>query len=139
MPSSPPEIVREFIGLVGGADIERMASFWSDESAVLEVPYAPPPWPTRIEGKKAVVDYMNGVHTVITGWSMGVDEIYDVGDGTVIVEMHGAGTVVATNKPYGQNYIAVMRVVDGKLQLWREYSNPLPVFEAFGDSQTVDA
>ena len=38
------------------------------------------------------------------------------------------------------NYIAVMKVNDkNKLELWREYSNPLPVFEAFGDSETIDA
>jgi ketosteroid isomerase-like protein len=53
--------------------------------------------------------------------------------------MHGSGEVVATGKPYTQNYIAVLKIEDGKVVLWREYSNPLSVFEAFGDSETVSA
>jgi ketosteroid isomerase-like protein len=135
MASSPAEIVREFISKVGTPDADP---FWS-ESAVLEVPFAPDPWPTRISGNAAVLEYMGNVHTVLNGWRMGIDELYDTGGETVIVEMHGAGTVVATGKPYKQNYIAVLKVIDGKVDLWREYSNPLPVFEAFGDSETVSA
>jgi ketosteroid isomerase-like protein len=87
----------------------------------------------------AVLEYMGGVHTVLTGWSMGIDTLYDAGEGTIIVEMHGAGTVVATGKPYKQDYIAVLKVANEKVDLWREYSNPLPVFEAFGNSETVSA
>ena len=139
MSMSPAEVVRQFISIAGGTDRDRIASLWSDENAVLEIPYAPPPWPVRIEGKQKVMDYMNGTLTVITGWSMGIDTLYDVGNGTVIVEMHGAGTVVATGKHYAQNYIAVLKVNDGKIELWREYANPLPVFEAFGDSATISA
>jgi hypothetical protein len=140
MSSAAADLVTTFIGLVGGPTPDDMAACWDDTNAVLEVPYAPPPWPTKIEGKEKVVEYMGGVHTVISGWSMGIDTLYDVGDGIVIVEMHGSGTVVATGKHYGQNYIAVMKVNDkNKLELWREYSNPLPVFEAFGDSETIDA
>lgn len=141
MSKAAADLVTRFIGLVGGPDPDAMAACWSDTNAVLEVPYAPPPWPTKIEGKENVVNYMNGVHTVLTGWKMGIDTLYDAGDGNIIVEMHGSGTVVATGKHYAQNYIAVMKVneADSRLELWREYSNPLPVFEAFGDSETVSA
>jgi ketosteroid isomerase-like protein len=135
MTSTPAEIVRDFIGKVGTPAAD---AFWS-ESAVLEVPFAPDPWPTRISGHAAVLEYMGGVHTVLSGWKMGIDELYDAGDGTIIVEMHGAGTVVATGKAYQQDYIAVLKVNGDKVDLWREYSNPLPVFAAFGDSQTVSA
>ena len=135
MAQAPADVVTEFIGKVGTPAAD---AYWS-ETAVLEVPFAPEPWPTRIVGNAAVLDYMHGVHTVLTGWHMGIDTLYDVGDGTVILEMHGEGTVVATGKPYKQNYIAVLKVADEKVDLWREYSNPLPVFEAFGDSETVSA
>ncbi len=136
MSLSPAEVVTDFIAKVGtpAADL-----YWSQD-AVLEVPFAPPPWPTLIFGHAEVLAYMRGVHTVLSGWQMGVDELYDVGNGTVIVEMHGSGTVVATGKAYGQSYIAVLKVNrDGQIDLWREYSNPLPVLEAFGDSETVSA
>jgi ketosteroid isomerase-like protein len=135
MTSSPAEIVTEFISKVGTPDAD---AYWG-EAAVLEVPFAPDPWPTKISGRAAVLEYMGGVHTVLSGWSMGIDTLYDAGEGTIIVEMHGAGTVVATGKPYKQDYIAVLKVANEKVDLWREYSNPLPVFEAFGNSETVSA
>src|SRR5258706_7596429 len=102
MASAAAEVVTRFISLVGGSNPEDMAACWDENNAVLEVPYAPPPWPTKIEGKDNVVGYMGGVHTVISGWSMGIDTLYDAGDGNIIVEMHGSGTVVATGKHYAQ-------------------------------------
>jgi ketosteroid isomerase-like protein len=135
MSASPADLVRSFISKVGTSAADE---YWGD-SAALEIPYAPPPWPTKVSGRESVLEYMGGVHNVIRGWHMGIDTLYDVGDGTVIVEMHGSGEVVATGKPYTQNYIAVLKIEDGKVVLWREYSNPLSVFEAFGDSETVSA
>lgn len=133
MSSTPADVVRSFIPKVGTPAADE---YWGADPT-LEIPYAPPPWPTKISGREAVLEYMGGVHTVLSGWHMGIDELYDPGNGAVIVEMHGEGVVVATGKPYVQNYIAVLKVVDGKVALWREYSNPLPVFEAFGNSETV--
>jgi uncharacterized protein len=133
--STAADVVRSFIPKVGTPEAD---AFWG-ESPTLEIPYAPPPWPTKISGREPVLEYMGGVHTVLRGWHMGIDTLYDVGDGTVIAEMHGEGEVVATGKPYAQHYIAVLKVEDGKIALWREYSNPLPVFEAFGNSETVGA
>ena len=136
MPSSPSEVIRTFIPLVGVANAEGIAA-WSDD-AVLEIPYAPDPWPKRIEGKPTVVEYMSNVHTVITGWHMAIDQLYEATDGEhVFVEMHGEGTIVATGKRYANAYAAIMRVVDGKLQHWREYGNPLPVLEAFDEGSIV--
>jgi ketosteroid isomerase-like protein len=40
--------------------------------------------------------------------------------------------VVATGAVYANRYISVLRIVDRKVTRWRDYLDPLAVFEAVG-------
>lgn len=69
---------------------------------------------------------------------MAIDNLYEGADGShIFVEMHGEGTILATGKRYANNYAAIMKVTDGKLEHWREYGNPLPVLEAFDEGSII--
>jgi ketosteroid isomerase-like protein len=39
---------------------------------------------------------------------------------------------VATGRPYGNHYISVVTIKDRKIIHWRDYLDPLRVFEALG-------
>jgi len=53
-------------------------------------------------------------------------------DSTVTLEYASVGRAVATGRPYGNHYISVVTIKDRKLIHWRDYLDPLRVFEALG-------
>jgi ketosteroid isomerase-like protein len=52
--------------------------------------------------------------------------------GVVVLEYASQGRVVATGAPYSNRYISVLSIVDRKVAHWRDYLDPLAVFDAFG-------
>ncbi len=51
---------------------------------------------------------------------------------TVTLEYASEGRAVATGRPYGNHYISVVTIKDRKIIHWRDYLDPLRVFEARG-------
>ena len=94
------DVVRSFIPKVGTAAADE---YWGD-SAVLEIPYAPPPWPTKISGRESVLEYMGGVHHVLRGWHMGIDTLYDV---LVVGTVAYAASYAARGWLAGHEYFAL--------------------------------
>jgi ketosteroid isomerase-like protein len=43
-----------------------------------------------------------------------------------------AAVVVATGVPYGNRYISVLTIVVRKITHWRDYLDPVAVFDALG-------
>ena len=54
------------------------------------------------------------------------------GPGTVVLEYASAGKVVATGAPYGNRYISVITLRDREVVHWRDYLDPVAVFDALG-------
>lgn len=52
----------------------------------------------------------------------------------IIVEYTSRGTARPTGRDYDNRYVGIMRVRDGKVQLWREYHNPEQMTAAFGSA-----
>ncbi|MGL5059994.1 MAG: nuclear transport factor 2 family protein [Microcoleus sp.] len=45
--------------------------------------------------------------------------------------------IVATNRHYQQDYVMRLETKDGKIVRYREYWNPIPALEAWGNPQNL--
>lgn len=54
-----------------------------------------------------------------------IDDVFDTGGDTVIVEGRSHGTYKSGRPPYENHYLFVLSFADGKLTRWREFYNPL--------------
>jgi|ERR1043165_5838420 ketosteroid isomerase-like protein len=128
------EIVSRFLEAEARQDVQGMADVLA-EGIVFEMPFALPGLPDRVEGKGAVVDFLEQFlgkeHGMFTGWDLHNIRLYGGGDpDLVFAELDGQGVVVQSGYQYRQKYIIVFRVSGGRIAQWREYLNPIPLQEA---------
>ena len=57
---------------------------------------------------------------------------HDIKTGVVVLEYASEGRVVSTGAPYTNRYISVLTITDRKVTHWRDYLDPVAVFDAFG-------
>jgi uncharacterized protein len=57
---------------------------------------------------------------------------HDRETGTVVLEYASDGKVVATGAPYANRYISVLTIENRKVTRWRDYLDPIAVFDALG-------
>lgn len=128
--TEPAELYRHGLRLLLAKDIAGWVGLWA-EDGVMEFPFAPEGWPVRLEGRRAVADYMRHYPEHI--------DLHDFPDvtihrttapGTIVVEMRGVGRLVKTDRPFDMTYIAVVTVEDGLITSYRDYWNPLAVTRA---------
>jgi ketosteroid isomerase-like protein len=131
------ELVGRAFELLLAQDMAAFAGLWA-EDGVLEFPFAGPGYPTLVEGRAAVTEYLRGYPDILK-----IEEIPDpvvhqsVDPEVVIVEFEASGTVVATGAPYRMRYIAVITVRDGEIHRYRDYWSPLAAAEAMGSQEVL--
>ncbi|MBA4025508.1 MAG: phenazine biosynthesis protein PhzA/PhzB [Gordonia sp.] len=114
---------------------------WVDafaEDAVFELPFAPPNYPQRIEGKTAIYDYVKDYakHIDLQGFP-DVVEHQTLDPDVIVMEVQAEGRVIATNKPYRVRYVWVSTIKDGKIAKQRDYWNPLAVLDSLGGEEAM--
>jgi ketosteroid isomerase-like protein len=57
---------------------------------------------------------------------------HDPNTGVVVPEYASEGRVLATGAPYANRYISVLTIADRKVTRWRDYVDPVAVFNAVG-------
>jgi ketosteroid isomerase-like protein len=57
---------------------------------------------------------------------------HDAEKGVVVLEYASEGRVVSTGAPYANRYISVLTITDRKVTRWRDYLDPVAVFDALG-------
>lgn len=104
---------------------------------VLEFPFAPQGRVPRIEGKAALLPYIQGVMNNLEILSISRQEIYLTQDlDLIIAEVTGEGRIISTGRSFKAGYVWIMRTKNGKLIHMRDYWNPLAALEARGGPDT---
>ncbi|NMP23747.1 nuclear transport factor 2 family protein [Sulfobacillus harzensis] len=102
---------------------------WIDllaDDAVLEIPFAPPGRPQRIDGKRHIIQYLHTYADRITITQFTDVQIHRLIDpNSVVAEMTAHGMVRATGETYDMRYVVVVRTTEGRIRLYRDYWNPL--------------
>ncbi|MEU8818676.1 nuclear transport factor 2 family protein [Actinoplanes sp. NPDC048796] len=105
------------------------------DDVVVETPFAAPGRPTRIEGKRRVLDFteQGQAHFPVRFDDCRHITVHQTADpDVIIVEYELAGTHTTTGASAAAPFIAVLRTRDGQLAHWREYQHTLAIAQAIG-------
>ncbi|WP_420606510.1 nuclear transport factor 2 family protein [Novosphingopyxis sp.] len=116
------------LNLAGNSFLDLFA-----ENAVLECPFAPPGAMRRLQGKDAISAYYERLTAVQKSDGMVQTGHYPAEDKHMaLLEYEGLVRDARDGDVYRQKYLAIAKAESGRLTLFREYWNPLPVLAAFG-------
>ena len=128
------------LGHLGRRDYDNCAKYLADD-VYADWPYRPmPSLPDQVTGKDKLIAYFRGDvegasndgMDEFTPYSYVIDSIHELLDANAIIaEYHSTATHLPTNKPYQNKYISVLRFEDGEVTYWREYVNPVAIYEIY--------
>jgi ketosteroid isomerase-like protein len=119
-------------GLAGLVDGDHFFDLLADEF-VIDYVITIPGYPRRVVGREAVAELYRGY-----GDSIVLDRCFDLlvhhdqRTGVVVLEYASQGRVVGTGAPYTNRYISVLTLSGRKVTHWRDYLDPVAVFDAIG-------
>lgn len=126
------QTVRDFLHLLAEKNLDAWADLWT-EDAVQEMPFSPAGFPTKVEGRNALLKHYSGLPKAYGAMSFPDLVIYPMLDPSwVLAEFRGEIDVIATGRPYNNHYCGLFHLDNGKISLYREYYNPTVLTEAFG-------
>ena len=119
-------------GLAGLVDGEHFFDLLA-EDVVVEYVVSAPGYPRRVQGRRAVADLYRGYGDVIVLHS--ADELavhHDPATSVVVLEYAVHGRAVHTGHAYDNHFVSVITVRDRQVTHWRDYLDPVAVFQALG-------
>lgn len=129
-------IIRE--GLQGVADGDDYFDMLADD-VVFEYVISVPGYPHRVEGRQTIIDLYSGYDSYMTVRSADNLRVYRDPDASVAVleyEVHGESA--QTGRPYDNRFVSIVTIKDGKVAWWRDYLDPVAVFDASGWPASLD-
>jgi ketosteroid isomerase-like protein len=119
-------------GVAGLVDGEGYFEMLADD-VVFDYIITVPGYPRHVEGREAVAElYRPYGETFVLDRCHDLAVHHDIATGVVVLEYASQGRVVATGAPYANRYISVITIVDRKVRHWRDYLDPVAVFDAVG-------
>ncbi|HUQ57317.1 nuclear transport factor 2 family protein [Lentzea sp.] len=123
------DLIPRALQLLLDKDMIGFAGLWA-EDGVAEFPFAPSGWPSRVEGRAAVEDYVRDYPKMYDIKALPKQVVHQTTNPDVaILEFDAEGVVVATGEPYRYSYIVVIETRDGEIVSYRDYWNPLNLHE----------
>ena len=123
-------IIKEGLtGLVDGEDYFDLLA----EDVVFEYVISVPGYPRRVEGRPNIISLYSGYGDFMRLHSADNLRVYQDREAPVVVleyEVHG--TSVPTGRPYDNRFVSIITITDRKVTHWRDYLDPIAVFEASG-------
>ena len=126
-------------GLSGLADGEHFFDLLTDD-VVFDYIITVPNYPRRIVGRTAVAElYRPYGQTFMLHRCFDLAIHHDRQTGVVVLEYASEGFVVATGADYSNRYISVLTLRERRVSRWRDYLDPIAVFDALGWPTTPSA
>ena len=118
--------------LVGLADGAHFFDLLADE-VVFDYIITVPGYPRHVVGRAAVAELYRPYGELLV-----LDRCFDVAvhrdreTGVVVLEYASEGHVVGTGADYANRYVSVLTITERKVTRWRDYLDPIAVFDAVG-------
>mgnify|MGYP001173886342 CR=1 FL=1 len=127
------QVFRDHLDLLTAGRVEEWVELFT-EDGVLEFPYAPKGYTTRLVGREDMLAYISNFPKAfrLTMTDVRIHETVD--PSLVIAELKSEGVALETGRPYNQTYISVVETVGGRISRYVDYWNPLVAMEALGGS-----
>jgi ketosteroid isomerase-like protein len=123
-------VIREGLdGLVDGKDYFDLLA----DDVVFDYVIAVPGYPSRIEGRQSVIDLYRGYDDYMKVRSADNLRVYrDLEASAVVLEYEVHGESVHAGRPYNNRFVSIITVKNHKVSNWRDYLDPIAIFEATG-------
>jgi ketosteroid isomerase-like protein len=128
---TPRDVIARRRSLILEHDLNGFADLFA-AGGVIELPFAPPGMPKRLEGREAIRSFSAGAGTSLMQIEdMWATQVYETTDPEVlIVELETKAVVTTTGVPFQGTSVQVFRIRDGEILLFRDYWNPQGLAEA---------
>jgi ketosteroid isomerase-like protein len=123
-------IVEEALaGLADGAHFFDLLA----EDVVFDFIITVPSYPRHVVGRAAVAElYRPYGETFVLNRCFDLAVHHDRGTGVIVLEYASEGRVVKTGAGYSNRYVSVLTITERKITRWRDYLDPIAVFDAVG-------
>jgi uncharacterized protein len=119
-------------GLEGWADGEDYFDLLAND-VVFEYVISVPGYPRRVKGRKKVIDLYSDYDDYMTVRTADNLRVYrDSEASTIVLEYEVHGKSAQTGRPYNNRFVSIVTVKDNKVTHWRDYLDPIAVFDAAG-------
>ena len=123
-------IIRE--GLKDLADGEDYFDLLADD-VVFEYIITVPGYPRRVEGRQNLIDLYKDYDSFMKVSSADNLHVYrDTAASVVVLEYEVHGESAQAGRPYDNRFVSIVTIGDGKVTRWRDYLDPVAVFDASG-------
>jgi ketosteroid isomerase-like protein len=124
------QIIRE--GLTGLVDGDDYFDLLADD-VVFEYVISVPDYPRRVQGRQNIIDLYGGYDDYMTVHSADNLRAYrDPQASTVVLEYEVHGKSAQTGRPYDNHFVSIITIQDHKIVRWRDYLDPIAIFNAIG-------
>lgn len=130
---SAAEVFSQAVPAIQSGDIQALLRQCADD-VVFEFPFAPPGRPGKVEGKRALGEYLAAMPARVAFEKLDLETHQTVEPDVAVIEMTAAGRVKDTGEPYEMSYVVVLTVRDGLIVRYRDYWNPLQVLRTAAGS-----
>jgi ketosteroid isomerase-like protein len=133
MAENTQEIVEQFFAALEAMDIEAFLVLWAEDGRQ-EMPFAPEGFPTVLKDREAVRKQYSGLPESYVSMRFKDRVYYPMQDASWIFAEYQGQIELKSGGTYNNRYCGLWHIVDDKIQLYREYFNPIVLQESFGDS-----
>ena len=141
MPATPfaaTDVAHRFLRALEAMDITAALACFADHG-IQEMPFAPPGFPSRLNGIAELRRQYSGLPDAYTSMSFQVHSEHTLTDPTwALLEYHGSITKRDGDR-YDNDYAGVFHVIDHHIVLFREYFNPLILQQSFAGGAMAEA
>jgi uncharacterized protein len=129
-------LIRE--GLKGLADGEDYFDLLADD-VVFEYVISVPGYPRRVEGRQNIVDLYRDYDSYMTVRSADNLRVYrDLAASVTVLEYEVHGESAQAGRPYNNRFVSIVTIKGGKVAWWRDYVDPVAVFDGAGWPNSPD-
>ena len=135
MPSATPaDVLARRRRLILSRDADGFADLFAPDG-VIELPFAGPGAPARLEGREAIREYSRHfTASLLHVEDFELTELYQTQDPeVVIVEMRALVTLTTTGQSVAATSIQVLRIREGQIVLFRDFANPRGLEDVIGE------
>jgi ketosteroid isomerase-like protein len=119
-------------GLTGFVDGRHFFDLLA-EDVVFEYVISVPGYPRRVEGRQVVAELYRGYGSNMVLRSADELAVYRDREASVLVLEYAVhGQAVLTGRTYDNHFVSVITIKDRKVARWRDYLDPVAVFNAIG-------
>jgi len=119
-------------GLAGLVDGQHFFDLLA-EDVIFEFVISVPGYPQRVEGRRAVADLYRGYgNGMVLDSADGLAVHRDPETSVVVLEYAGHGRAVRTGRAYDNHFVSVITIKGRTVTRWRDYLDPVAVFQAIG-------